>query len=686
MDIRISPDVVLARERGKPRKGIIAFLSLAVAFLTVVMLINPATTEEYAPVCGFEEHEHSEACIETVQRMICPLEESEGHVHGEECWEVQSVLVCTIPEEAAHEHTEDCIVWEESYICGLEDDPEHVHTDECLEKTPVYICGLEESEGHRHTGECYEEQKKLICTLPEGLVHEHTEDCIVWEETTVCGLEDDPEHVHTDDCFVKTPVFVCQPEEGAGHVHNEFCTMEETVYTCGLTAHVHTDECFPKLTGDPHADVEIDLDWESTFCNVELTGVWADDLVAIARSQIGYAESERNYVTDEYNVRHGYTRYGDWNGTRYSGWNGLYVMFCLHYAGVWTIPTDPVPANWMSAARAQGFWTEKEGLPVRGDLAFFDDDADGLADRIAIVTEIREDGFDMIWGGTGKPVEEETVLFDSDKLLGYLALPQNPDYVTLEDVKSEPAEAQGTDTLKAETIPEAPVPLADPYAPVLLTAETEDGVRATLNATAAAFPYPAEELTLMIRDAEEAADLTGTVESDGAKFIGVRWLDISVWHEETVEEPAVPIPDAELPVPELHEPAELTEPPEQVDAPEAFERIESVSMIEPTDSAELTVERDQADSPDVQPVETEPVPETKEADIPVPVPEAPEKPAEVRLVKVVPSGPVEITVEGLSEEGATWVYRVHEDGVVEKTAAEQFSGMRGSVSVMIGLN
>ncbi len=471
MDIRISPDVVLARERGNPRKGIIAFLSLTVAFLTVIMLINPATTQEYEPVCGLEEHEHSEACIEVVQKTICPLEECEGHVHGEACYAVQPVLVCTIP---------------------------------------------------------------------EGTVHEHTEDCIAWEETCVCGLEDDPEHVHTDECYVKTPVFVCQPEEGAGHVHNEFCTMEETVYTCGLTAHVHTDECFPKLTGDPHADVEIDLDWESTFCNVELTGVWADDLVAIARSQIGYAESERNFVTDEYNVRHGYTRYGDWNGTRYSGWNGLYVMFCLHYAGVWNVPTDPVPSNWMNSAKTQGFWMEKDGLPARGDLAFFDDNADGLADRVAIVTEIREDGFDMISGGTGKPVEEETVLFDSDKLTGYLVLPQNPDYVTLEaQTSANPAE---------ETIPEAPVPLADPNATVTLYAETEDGVKATLNGVAGAFPYPAEELTLMIRDADEyagQADVTGAAESEGAKPLGVRWLDISVWHEETVPEDPIPAEAAE---------------------------------------------------------------------------------------------------------------------------------------------
>ena len=637
MDIRISPDVVLAREKGKTRRGIFGFLALAVAALTVIMLINPATTQEYEPVCGLAEHEHTEACTEIVQKLICPLEETEGHIHGDACYAVQSVLVCTIPEGTVHEHTEDCIVWEETCVCGLEGDPEHVHTDECFEKTPVYVCGLEAGE-HLHTEACYEEQKVLVCTIPEGMVHEHTEDCIRWEETCVCGLEDDPEHVHTDECFVKTPVFVCEPEEGAGHVHNDLCYQEETVYTCGLSAHVHTDACFPKLTGDPHADVEIDLDWESTFCNVELTGNWAEDLVAIARSQAGYAESERNFVTDEYNVRHGYTRYGDWNGTRYAGWNGLYVMFCLHYAGVWNIPTDPVPANWMNAAKAQGFL--KDELPLPGDLVFFDDNADGFADRVAIVTEVREDGFDMISGGTGKPVEEETTAYDSDKLIGYLALPQNPDYVTLEETteKTDTLEAQAPDVRAEETIPDEQVPLANPYAPVTLFAETEDGVRATLNGTPGAFPYPAEELTLMIRDTDgyaEQADVTAAAESEGAKPLSVRWLDISVWHEE-----AVPVPDETAPF-----------------------------TAEVSDNAGLTAEAPAEEITDA-PVE----------DVPA------ETETEKQLVKVIPEGPVEITVEGLDESGSIWVYRMGEEGTAERLNAEADETQRGRVKVTTGLN
>ena len=637
MDIRISPDVVLARERGKTRRGIFGFLALAVAALTVIMLINPATTQEYEPVCGLAEHEHTEACTEIVQKLICPLEETEGHIHGDACYAVQSVLVCTIPEGTVHEHTEDCIVWEESCVCGLEGDPEHVHTDECFEKTPVYVCGQEAGE-HLHTEACYEEQKVLVCTIPEGMVHEHTEDCIRWEETCVCGLEDDPEHVHTDECFVKTPVFVCEPEEGAGHVHNDLCYQEETVYTCGLDAHVHTDACFPKLTGDPHADVEIDLDWESTFCNVELTGNWAEDLVAIARSQAGYTESERNFVTDEYNVRHGYTRYGDWNGTRYAGWNGLYVMFCLHYAGVWNIPTDPVPANWMNAAKAQGFL--KDELPLPGDLVFFDDNADGFADRVAIVTEVREDGFNMISGGTGKPVEEETTAYDSDKLIGYLALPQNPDYVTLEETteKTDTLEAQAPDVRAEETIPDEQVPLANPYAPVTLFAETEDGVRATLNGTPGAFPYPAEELTLMIRDTDgyaEQADVTAAAESEGAKPLSVRWLDISVWHEE-----AVPVPDETAPF-----------------------------TAEVGDNAGLTAEAPAEEITDA-PVE----------DVPA------ETETEKQLVKVIPEGPVEITVEGLDESGSIWVYRMGEEGTAERLNAEADETQRGRVKVTTGLN
>jgi hypothetical protein len=292
----------------------------------------------------------------------------------------------------------------------------------------------------------------------------------------------------------------------------------------------------------------------------------------------------------------------------------------------------------MNAAKAQGFL--KDELPLPGDLVFFDDNADGFADRVAIVTEVREDGFDMISGGTGKPVEEETTAYDSDKLIGYLALPQNPDYVTLEETteKTDTLEAQAPDVRAEETIPDEQVPLANPYAPVTLFAETEDGVRATLNGTPGAFPYPAEELTLMIRDTDgyaEQADVTAAAESEGAKPLSVRWLDISVWHEE-----AVPVPDETAPF-----------------------------TAEVGDNAGLTAEAPAEEITDA-PVE----------DVPA------ETETEKQLVKVIPEGPVEITVEGLDESGSIWVYRMGEEGTAERLNAEADETQRGRVKVTTGLN
>ncbi|MBQ3934415.1 MAG: hypothetical protein II715_01245, partial [Clostridia bacterium] len=445
--------------------------------------INPATTEEYAPVCGIEAHTHTDECWDTVKTPICEWEEAEAHVHGDACYEI--VKTC---------------------VCGMEEDEEHTHTDEC-----------------------FVEDRVLTCTLPEGIVHEHTEDCIVWEDELVCGMEDDPEHEHSESCYEKRPVFVCgQQEEGVGHVHNEFCFLEERCLICGKEEHEHTDPCYPKLTGNPHADVEIDLDWESTFCNVELTGNWAEDLVAIAASQIGYAESEENFVTDEYNVRHGYTRYGDWYGNRYAGWNAIYVMFCLHYADVWGIPTDSVPANWMNSARAQGFWTEADGEPIRGDLVFFDDDADGFADRIAIVTDVTDDEIVTIIGGTQVEVHEETFSRTFPNIAGYLALPENP---------NPPVADAELVTLKAAPAASLPV---NPDGDIVLTTTAEDGRTITLRAAAESLPYPAEELSLaaLPLTAEDCAAEMDIIEeeltADGRKVTEAQFYDITVWRDEPV--------------------------------------------------------------------------------------------------------------------------------------------------------
>lgn len=77
---------------------------------TVVTLVNE-------PLCGFEEHVHSDECYET--RLICGLEENEEHTHTDECYE--KVLVCGYDE---HLHTTLCYTDEELPDSSMQSDDE----------------------------------------------------------------------------------------------------------------------------------------------------------------------------------------------------------------------------------------------------------------------------------------------------------------------------------------------------------------------------------------------------------------------------------------------------------------------------------------------------------------------------------------------------------------------------------
>lgn len=53
-------------------------------------------------------------------------------------------------------------------------------------------------------------------------------------------------------------------------------------------------------------EVESRAHWENTMSNVQLTGNWAEDIVSIARTQLGYHESERNFIIDEKGNKQGF--------------------------------------------------------------------------------------------------------------------------------------------------------------------------------------------------------------------------------------------------------------------------------------------------------------------------------------------------------------------------------------------
>ena len=265
--------------------------------------------------------------------------------------------------------------------CGKE---EHTHTDACYQE--VLICGQEETEAHEHTEACYDQAGELICE---------------WQE----------------------------PEEA--HVHQEACYEKQLV--CEIEEHTHESLCYSKE--ENLADVETPEIWESTIPAVDRqNGDWAGNLVAVAKSQIGYQESSANVTTDEAGSDKGYSRYGAWYGNEYGAWNAMFASFCLNYAG---IPAEAVTREadgqiWAGKLANAELLKSADGyLPQAGDLVFFQNSGDGNAAQVGIVSGVDGsmngetpvlDALTVIAGDVEDQVKEYTYGGADAVLLGYLDL------------------------------------------------------------------------------------------------------------------------------------------------------------------------------------------------------------------------------------------------------------------------
>ena len=146
-------------------------------------------------------------------------------------------------------------------------------------------------------------------------------------------------------------------DEGAfcgfpAHTHSAACYDANGAKVCGMGE--HTLACY----SDPDADVEDQYKWERSVSAAVLTGEWAHDLIEIAKTQLGYTESKKNYIVTEDGQMKGYTRYGAWAGkaTTYADWCAGFVAFCIHFAKIdmptsrtTTSPTRPTGRTWRTA-------------------------------------------------------------------------------------------------------------------------------------------------------------------------------------------------------------------------------------------------------------------------------------------------------------------------------------------------
>lgn len=457
-------------------------------------------------VCG--EHVHTDACYTETAVLTCGLEESEEHRHDESCYETSRELTCGI--DSDHSHTDACYEWEQVLSCDLPTEPAE-------DAQPVLVCTKPEIVLHRHTPDCFDADGKLICGQTQVLEHQHSDACFetvaepVDTGTLTCT---DTAHVHTARCY-GTWELVCGQEE---HTHSEACKPEETVF-CGKDAHTHGEACRDEngelvcgteehthslaCYADPGADVETAELWEQTFAGVTLTGNWRQDTLAIAETQLGYAESTKNYVVaEDGETVKGYTRYGAWCGEPYGDWNVMFLTFCLHYAGVEGVPPDRDCGGWVTSW-ADAFEPAQSHTPAVGDLVLFDRDGDGTADRAGLVAQITDSGFAAMEGDAEDAVGLLTYGADDPGILGYINLPEGAKEFTL-------------------------------------TAQTENGITVTITGESASLPYPAREITVTVTevtDGERRAIRDQILGEEQAEPERSYLLDITLWHGEEEIEP-----------------------------------------------------------------------------------------------------------------------------------------------------
>ena len=238
-----------------------------------------------------------------------------------------------------------------------------------------------------------------------------------------CGKE---EHIHTEECMVRT--LICTQTEAQEdsasedsapivieeeHIHGEECY--EISYICGMESHVHDETCY----SDSTADLETSADWEATLPEL-LPDCISENIVAVARSQIGYAESETNYILDEEGIRRGYTRYGEWYGSPYGSWSTMFTSFCLRYGGGSDLPVssgaDALRIQWEEAQR---YLPAEEYTPMEGDIVFLDKNSNGTPETTAIAASVTETEITVIEGDLENQVAEVTYLLDDRQITGY---------------------------------------------------------------------------------------------------------------------------------------------------------------------------------------------------------------------------------------------------------------------------
>lgn len=358
------------RENRHTLRRYTAFV-LALAMITTLFVnwqlhgVGISMTAQYQ--CGEVEHAHTADCYDKV--LICGY--TEGQLENADEVAAAEAAAASAAQSSAEEE-----------IMPLELEPQiefvpHEHTDDCYTEVQTLTCMEEE---HVHDDDCYDpEDGTLIC---EKFEHTHDESCYTTEYELTCGLEEGElveqvvEPTQTAELVamaVAEPVAlepVVDTVEPIYHHHTDACYEE--VLVCPLPEHHHTVACL----SDTSADLETPEEWQAANADAVITGEWNEDLLSVAKTQLGYEQSEKNFEIDPADgvtLRY-YSRYGQSYGNAYGEWDVMFLAYCLKYAEIpqSAIPQEASVLALRSSMSGMDWLLEEDGSAAQpGDIVIY---------------------------------------------------------------------------------------------------------------------------------------------------------------------------------------------------------------------------------------------------------------------------------------------------------------------------
>lgn len=472
------------RENRHTLRRYTAFV-LALAMITTLFVnwqlhgVGISMTAQYQ--CGEEEHAHTADCYTKV--LTCGYEEGELE-NADEVAAAAATSQPTVEAEPAplslepqiefvpHEHTEDCYTEVQTLTCMEE---EHVHGDDCFDpEDGTLIC---EKFEHTHDENCYTTEYELTCGLEEGELVEQVVEPTQSAELAAMAVAEPVALEPTVDTV--EPIY---------HHHTDACYEE--VLTCPLPEHHHTVACL----SDTSADVETPEEWQAANAEAVMTGNWDEDLLSVAKTQLGYEQSEKNFEIDPADgvtLRY-YSRYGQSYGNPYGEWDVMFLSYCLKYAG---IPQSAIPqeasvlALRSSMSDMDWLLDGEDGSTANvGDIVIYnkyvtrtvavDSSADGAADDLDDQFSMDaegENGAELEESGAAAldtaPAAEDAPAADS------VITPDLPDTANPEQPAAKPVDSTGTSASGADTlIPSVVSPAAEPQTTTVTDAQPVETV------------------------------------------------------------------------------------------------------------------------------------------------------------------------------------------------------------------